>query len=60
LLRIAAEVLTMCCFFVAAWVHPCCIGMTGVSSYKEKTFFLFRFVEGSGAGLSRCCLETAA
>jgi hypothetical protein len=29
----AAEVLTMCCFFVAAWVHPCCIGMTGVSSY---------------------------
>jgi hypothetical protein len=33
LLRMAAEVLTMCCFFVAAWVHPCCIGMTGVSSY---------------------------
>jgi hypothetical protein len=29
----AAEVLTMCCFFGAAWVHPCCIGMIRVDSY---------------------------
>jgi hypothetical protein len=27
LLRMAAEVLTMCCFFGAAWVRLCCIGM---------------------------------
>jgi hypothetical protein len=37
-----AEVLTMCCFFGAAWVHPCCIGMTGVGSYKKrKNLFFF-------------------
>jgi hypothetical protein len=30
---VAAEVLTMCCFFGAAWVHPCCIGMIRVASY---------------------------
>jgi hypothetical protein len=29
LLGTAAEVLTMCCFFGTAWVHPCCIGMIG-------------------------------
>jgi hypothetical protein len=29
----AAEVLTMCCFFGAAWVRPCCIGMIRVGSY---------------------------
>jgi hypothetical protein len=33
LLRVAAEALTMCCFFRAAWVHPCCIGMIRVASY---------------------------
>jgi hypothetical protein len=37
LLRVAAEVLTMCCFFGAAWVHSCCIGMIRVASYL---FFL--------------------
>jgi hypothetical protein len=39
LLRMAAEILTMCCFFGAAWVRPCCIGMIRVDSY-EKGFFL--------------------
>jgi hypothetical protein len=38
LLGTAAEVLTMCCFFGAAWVRPCCIGMIRVGSY-----FSFRF-----------------
>jgi hypothetical protein len=33
LLGTAAEVLTMCCFFGAAWVRPCCIGMIRVGSY---------------------------
>jgi hypothetical protein len=33
LLRVAAEVLTMCCFFGTAWVRPCCIGMIRVGSY---------------------------
>jgi hypothetical protein len=33
LLRMVAEILTMCCFFGAAWVHPCCIGIMGVGSY---------------------------
>jgi hypothetical protein len=44
LLGTAAEVLTMCCFFGAAWVRPCCIGMIRVGSYlkeKKKTFFFF-------------------
>jgi hypothetical protein len=42
LLRVAAEVLTMCCFFGVAWVHPCCIGMIRVASYKKrKNLFLF-------------------
>jgi hypothetical protein len=48
LLRVAAEVLTMCCFFGAAWVHPCCIGMIRVASYKKKPFSFFRFVERGG------------
>jgi hypothetical protein len=38
LLRVAAEVLTMCCFFGVAWVHPCCIGMIRVASYKNFFF----------------------
>jgi hypothetical protein len=41
-----AEVLTMCCFFGAAWMHPYCIGMIRVGSYS-----FFRFV-GGGGGLS--------
>jgi hypothetical protein len=32
LLRMAAEILTMCCFFGSAWVRPCCIGMIRVDS----------------------------
>jgi hypothetical protein len=40
----AAEILTMCFFFGAAWVRPCCIGMIRVGSYS-----FFRFVEGGGA-----------
>jgi hypothetical protein len=39
----AAEVLTMCCFFGAAWVRPCCIGMIRVGSY-----FFFRLGEYGG------------
>jgi heme exporter protein A len=41
-----AEVLTMCCFFGVAWVHPCCIGMIRVGSY-----LFFRFVEDGGKSL---------
>jgi hypothetical protein len=33
LLGTVAEVLTMCCFFGAAWMHPYCIGMIRVGSY---------------------------
>jgi phosphoglycolate phosphatase len=36
LLGTAAEVLTMCCFFGAAWVRPCCIGMIRVGSYEKS------------------------
>jgi hypothetical protein len=43
LLRVAAEVLTMCCFFGAAWVHSCCIGMIRVASYKKRKNLFFFF-----------------
>jgi hypothetical protein len=33
LLGTVAEVLTMCCFFGAAWMHSYCIGMIRVGSY---------------------------
>jgi hypothetical protein len=33
LLRMAAEVLTMCYFFGTTGMHPCCIGMIKVGSY---------------------------
>jgi exodeoxyribonuclease VII large subunit len=36
----AAKVLTMCYFLGAAWVHPCCIGMIKVGSYKSFSFLL--------------------
>jgi hypothetical protein len=42
----------MCCFFGAAWVHPCCIGMIRVASYKKRKnpFFLLDLVRAVSIG----------